>query len=297
MGDEASSQKNDVTSISRPLTRALTRETVSINNETIIGNIKYGEFKKWIQDELIGSLKQVIISEVETATKTLIDQLQQSKKEIKELKNNLAKSETKVVEIETKLAQIESETKASHENILAENSTLKKACDNLVTYVVNLDRNIRRKNILIFGISETNNLKINNTVAKSDYGKVAAIFKFLNIEDYVITDYFRIGKKDSETNRDRPIKVCLDCCSIVTEILSKSKKLKNLVKDNQAIYIKPDKTIKERQEFNRLLKRKADLMSQYPDDELNKNRVTLLKGSLKVDGVEVDNYKSPQTIF
>ena len=69
-------------------------------------------------------------------------------------------------------------------------------------------------------------------------------------------------------------------------------KLKEL--NNYKIYVKPDKTKGEREEFTRLGKKKEELLQQYDN---NAERVKLDKGVLYVDGVEVDRYKSVQSLF
>ena len=50
-------------------------------------------------------------------------------------------------------------------------------------------------------------------------------------------------------------------------------------------------------EFKRLGKEKEKLLAQYPTIDADNPRVTLSKGSLKVDGVEVDKYEPVQTLF
>ena len=83
---------------------------------------------------------------------------------------------------------------------------------------------------------------------------------------------------------------------VVYNITKKSKKLKDLG-DGINIYIKNDKTKAEREEFQRLGKRKDDIAKQYPKADEQPDRVILERGVLKLDGVEVDRYKSPQTLF
>ena len=53
------------------------------------------------------------------------------------------------------------------------------------------------------------------------------------------------------------------------------------------MYIKPDKSKEEVKEFQRLGKQKMDFLNDYPTVD---EGVTLQKGSLKVDGDEVDKY-------
>ena len=63
------------------------------------------------------------------------------------------------------------------------------------------------------------------------------------------------------------------------------------------VYCKPDKSKSEQTEFQRLGKKKGELILEYPTPEGGNPRVTLQKGSLQVDGVEVDKFEPPQTLF
>ena len=64
------------------------------------------------------------------------------------------------------------------------------------------------------------------------------------------------------------------------------------------IYMKPDKTKAERDEYSRLGKKKDELLLRHPlADENGEPRVVLKSGVLLVDGVQVDCYKTPQSLF
>ena len=80
-------------------------------------------------------------------------------------------------------------------------------------------------------------------------------------------------------------------------VLLNAKKLNDLKDDDINIYVKPDKTKSEQTEFQRLGKKKEELLLKYPTVDENNPRVTLKKGSLQVDGVEVDKYEPVQTLF
>ena len=74
-------------------------------------------------------------------------------------------------------------------------------------------------------------------------------------------------------------------------------KLNDLKNEGINIYIKPDKTKSEQNEFQPLGKKKEELLLKYPTVDKTNPRVTLKKGSLQVDGVEVDKYEPAQTLF
>ena len=85
---------------------------------------------------------------------------------------------------------------------------------------------------------------------------------------------------------------------MVSDVLAKTAKLNELKQSSgKNIYIKPDKTKSEVAEFQRLGKEKEKLLAKYPAGADGNPRVELKKGSLKVDGVEVDKYTPVQTLF
>ena len=104
---------------------------------------------------------------------------------------------------------------------------------------------------------------------------------------------FRLGKPTED--KVRPIKLKCPSSNVVGPILKAAKKLKEI--PNQTIYIKPDKTKSEVKEYQRLGKRKDELLLQYPVAEDVDPRVVLEKGILPLDGVQIDEVKSLQSMF
>ena len=80
-------------------------------------------------------------------------------------------------------------------------------------------------------------------------------------------------------------------------LLDTRAKLKDMFGENVAIYIKPDKTLSEREEFTRIGKKKQELMERHPTPDGDDPRVVLKNGRLIVDNAEVDCYKTPQSLF
>ena len=108
-----------------------------------------------------------------------------------------------------------------------------------------------------------------------------------------IVDCFRLGSIVDD--KVRPIKVRFISPASVTSILTNSKKLSD--SPDRKIYVKPDKSKSENTEFQRMGKRKEELLQQYPTENENEPRVTLVKGVLKLDGTEVDRYQPVQSLF
>ena len=173
----------------------------------------------------------------------------------------------------------------------------KSVVDNNLKYLINLDRNIRRKNVVMFGIPENTTLNIGGEHT-TDIDKRDALFDFMGCpDDLEITDCFRLGKPALDSDKPRPLKISFLTKGNAESVLLNAKKLNDLKNDGVNIYVKPDKTKSEQNEFQRLGKKKEELLLKYPTVDENNPRVTLKKGSLQVDGVEVDKYEPVQTLF
>ena len=169
--------------------------------------------------------------------------------------------------------------------------------DNNLKYLVNLDRNERIQNVCLFGVPEDNtDLTIEETTASTDKDKFELILNYISAAPVLnqTTDIFRLGKLTTG-NGPRPIKIKFISSEGPTTILKESKKLKDL--EGHTIYFKPDKTKAEIAEYKRMGKRKTELLQVYPTANDGPPRVVLNKGSLTVDGAEVDRFKSVQTLF
>ena len=150
---------------------------------------------------------------------------------------------------------------------------------------------------MIFGLLENDDLVIQNDAeeeivrAVNDHEKVAAVLSHLE-SDISKTSYFhRLG---AAGDNPRPIKVFFNSMKEAQTAISNSKNLNQL---KEKIYVKADKTKSEAEEYKRIGKRKSELLLQHPTVDPNNPVVTLAKGILKVNGTEVDRYKSPQTLF
>ena len=208
------------------------------------------------------------------------------KKEVDKHKNDLKKAKEDITSLKNKMQTLEEKV----EMVDKKNNDTTTVTDNNLKYLINIDRERRSQNIMIFGVKEEGVLKIGSKALKEDKEKVSGILDFLGENDSVMNSYVRLGKEKGK----RPIKVFLNSKSSVFRILKNASKLKTL---NDKIFIKPDKTRKEREEFQRLGKRKEELMKSHITPEGGQQRVILSNGILKLDGLEVDSYKSPQSLF
>ena len=231
------------------------------------------------------SMLSVVHNEMSKYVKNFNTEIKSIKGELKTTKKDLTAADHK---IETLNGTIESSTATLEET--------KTTMNNSTKYLVNFDRNIRRNNVMLFGLPEDEILTLqeneeNKEIAEEDKDKIKMILKSIGYEGSV-KSYTRLG---TDENRTRPIKIVFDSIDSVKFVLQNSSKLKNN-QMKQKIYLKSDKTKSEINEFKRLGERKTELLKTYPTTD-TETRVKLEKGVLTLDGVEVDRYKSVQTLF
>ena len=255
------------------------------DNETL-NNVTFGALKAWLEytnNNLVSQVERRLTENINNVKKELDATNKNVEKLEKELKD-CKKLMEKVPKIEDRTKKLEDDSKKQ-----------KTVGENNLKYLINLDRNDRRRNVVIFGVPETGtDLVVNEEAASSDKDKFDAILNFISAPVHSdISEIFRLGKPTED--KVRPIKAKCSSSAIATTILTEAKKLKDL--ENYTIYIKPDKTKSEVTEYQRLGKRKTELEGDYPVAEGADPRVVLEKGVLKVDGVQVDEFKSAQSLF
>ena len=258
---------------------ASARTRTTVNPDSMLGELSFRDFTEWFK----GEVGDMISKKVEEATKDIKKEVDSVKKSAKTANDDIAGMKTQIESLKTSLQTVQDE-----------NKQLKKTCANNLKYLINSDRNTRRSNIMVLGLSEQEDLTINENTAQDDKEKIDSLMDYIGIgsENVDIVSYSRLGKEGQEGVR--PIKMTMKNSDMAKTILSNAPQLKTL---NKKIFLKPDKSFKEREEFQRLLKKKEECMLSHPSTEEGPERVILKNGVLKVDGVEVDSYKPPQTIF
>ena len=257
-------------------------EEPEISDDTPLSEIRFGDLKKYFKSELRVEIKEIVKEE-------LAAQLGSTKKDVTTLKTDVNKNKQSIASCSTNIANLQEDVKKIQNDKLEENAI----SNNNLKYLINLDRNERRNNLILFGLPEKDDLNIDGEISKTDMEKYVSVLKKMDVYEQCkseIRELFRIGKKDEQSEKIRPLKVRMLTSTSVSTILGAGQKLKDL--NNYKIYVKPDKTKGEREEFTRLGKKKEELLQQYEND-----RVKLDKGVLYVDEVEVDRYKSVQSLF
>ena len=212
-------------------------------------------------------------------------QIQTVRNELTNTKKDLTEANQKIGEQGKTINDLQGELK----NVNA-------ALTNTTKYLINFDRNLRQTNAVMFGVPEEDLLlqkenELTERTFKKELDKVSEILKIVGHKG-PLRHYVRLGKKG---DKPRPIKVIFHSVNEAHDATSNSNLLKTL--RNQKIYIKPDKTKSENAEFKRLGDEKKKYLTKYPTVEGSEPRVILAKGILKLDGLEVDRYKTVQSLF
>ena len=110
----------------------------------------------------------------------------------------------------------------------------------------------RSRNIMMFGLEETERENL-------DY-KVRDIFEELKEKPLFRAE--RVGRKTSEDS-DRPVKVSMESSLIVSDILKKSKDLKQSVFSH--VYLKPDRTLEQRLKHKKIVAELKKSIQEAPE--------------------------------
>ena len=267
-----------------------------VDDEETLNNVKFGSLKSWLNATFAHHVSQLD----ERLTKeigTIKEDLQNTKESLETTAADVTKLKQELSELKKSTNKDVTDLKNRTKVLEAESKNHKTVSDNNLKYLINLDRNVRRKNVIIFGVPEEDDLTIDGVSANTDQKKCELIMGYIGVPAVMdeMNELFRLGRAITP-GKPRPIKFICSTSSAASSILGVSKKLKDL--PDQTVYVKPDKTKSEIEEFKRLGEHKKKLEADYPTPENSRTkRVILEKGKLTVDGTEVDEYKSTQSLF
>lgn len=253
---------------------------LNIGDASNLSDVNFGQFKTWLNTTLKLAFQEELSKHIEnlkTEIKTVNSELTATKKELATEKNRVT------------------EQKKTIDNLNKDVTDLKQSMKDMTKYLVNVDRNSRQHNAVLFGVPE-NEMMIRrdgaeDVTANTDSQKVNELMKVLEFGGNV-KHHIRLG---TAGDRPRPIKVIFHSQSDSNSAISNSGKLKKLI--NQKVFIKPDKSKSENAEFKRVGDKKKELLEQYPSVEGDPPRVVLKKGVLTLDGLEITRYTPIQTLF
>ena len=165
---------------------------------------------------------------------------------------------------------------------------LKKFVIKQQSQISNQEKNTRLRNVVIGGLDETQPLSVNEHTASSDDEKVKLIMHTLNLSNIDFVRCRRVGIQDqSQLNYPRFLVVEFSNHSDRNIVKARGSQLQSIAELN-GIRIKADLTKVERMEYKRLYDFRDRLSRENP------RKIAIVdKGVLKLDGQEVDRYKTP----
>ena len=213
-----------------------------------------------------------------------IDKIEKSQHETAETVNKIESSSKKA---EKELTTTETKLK----NLEEKNEKLKKVLIKQQTELSNQEKNVRRRNIVIGGLDETKPLSVNEHAASSDDDKVKLILSSMNLNNIDFVRCRRTGKHDPGSRHPRFLIVEFSKHSDRNAVKAGEAKLES-IPELQGIRIKADLKKDERAEYKRLYDFRDQLLRENP------SRLAMVdKGVLKLDGQEIDRYKTPSLVF
>ena len=227
---------------------------------------------KPIHDRLDDHEKRII--KLEEGQKETAETVQKVENESKNAEKRLTVTETKIKNLEEK------------------NDKLKKVVIKQQSQIAIQEKNIRLRNVVIGGLDEEKDLSVNNNAASTDNQKVKLILSALNLDHIDFVRCRRTGNQDQgPQKRPRFLIVEFSKPSDRNEVKASGSQLQG-IPELKDIRIKADLTKDERAEYKRLY----DLRDQLSKD--NPGKVAIVdKGVVKLDGQEIDKYKTPSSGF
>ena len=214
-----------------------------------------------------------------------IHKIEESQRETTETVNN---AENASKSAEKKLTVTESKIKILEEK----NVTLKKVVMKQQSQIAYQEKNVRLRNVVIGGLEEIEPLSVNEHTASSDDEKVKLILNSLNMSDIDFVSCRRTGNKDyGPQKHPRFLIVEFSKRSDRNAVKARGSQLQSIA-ELKDIRIKADLTKDERTEYKRLYDLRDSLSREYPG-----KTATVDKGVVKLDGQEIDKYRTPSPVL
>ena len=157
-------------------------------------------------------------------------------------------------------------------------------------FLEDIDFERRARNVVMLGVPENADLPIEGqqTGAKTDEAKVKAILQKIRKSDVTITSMSRLGRKDDNNPRNRPIKVVFAEVNETQAVLSSAKNLKGGSYND--VRIKRDVHPAIRKEMGRLYQAERD-EKEKPENQGRNVHFDSKKRILTIDGAVIDRFK------
>ena len=144
-------------------------DQVVIDDSTMMSNVSFGMFKVWISNQI----RSIIQNEMTKVN----EHLARLDKDVKTLQNDSKNAKTNITSLQSDVKT----AKADLVKLTKRFDDHKSVSDNNLKYLINHDRNERRKNVLLFGVPEVNPVGINGVPddLKTDSEKCLSLFQLI----------------------------------------------------------------------------------------------------------------------
>ena len=206
--------------------------------------------------------------------------------------NDLTKQQKKLEDENKTFRQKMTVLETRQKNVENENNNMKRIINRQQGHIIQQDKQLRQKRLLISGLSETETLTYNEESADSDDKKIKIIFKALNTSIDDLVDFKRIGSPDQGPD-NRPRYLLMQFIDIESRktVKEKSSNL-NGIEELKHIRIKADLTKQDREEYSRLFKLKENLEKDNPGKNVRYER-----GKIYLEEEVIDEFKSSSKKF
>ena len=231
------------------LLQELSREQAEIGTQTFwlnmkkLLNVKFDNFETKFEQ----NIKSSVMEDVKTIIEPMDKEIKELKKEKKTLKLDITTLKAKEKENSAKNTKLESIV-SEHQLALNRN-----------------DKELRMKRLLVGGITEVEQLVIDEISYENDNSKIEAILTVMSVNDVPVQNTRRIGNKD-RGNDKRPRFIMLEFKNFNdrNKVKKASEQLK-LNEDTKGLRIKADCSKKERDEYTRLYSIKKNILDEDPE--------------------------------
>ena len=149
---------------------------------------------------------------------------------------------------------------------------------------------MRLRNVVIGSLDETEPLSLNEKVASSDNEKAKLILDALNMSNIDLVRCRRTGNQDQGLQKRPRFLIVEFSTQLDRNAVKAGGSLLHQIHELRGIRIKADLTKDERTEYRRLY----DLRDQLARGNPGKTAI-VEKGAVKLDGHEIDRYKTPSS--
>ena len=264
------------------------RENLSRKSEEATTNNDDDSYWKKM-DELLE--KKLAIQE-EKIKAAVLTQVTEKLADINKRQTKLEEENKKVIIENKALLQRVCTLETRQKNMEQESHKVKNVINKQQGYIIQQDKLIRQKRLLISGLSESENVTYHEEEGKTDTEKVEIILRVLGVSMDKVVFHKRVGALDrGPENRPRYILMEFKDEETRKHVKENSRKL-NGIEELKHIRIKADLTKEDRNEYSRLFKLKEDLEKDNPE-----KCVRYEKGKIYLEDEIVDEFKSSSKIF